>query len=349
MTLNLAQLMAYIEKYPNTRITEFNIKLLISQIEEYCSECENDRMMCVLAPSCYHRMLLDLRIEAGAAIDGLPKFCYSQSLQNFKRYLDKKTTLYTPKDTMIFNEDFLSIMFPKIGKDLYSALNKGERQRVIDRIYNSKVPGIEFTHENMDLFKRLLTNPKLIRPGTFFYKLSEKYAVFWMDYELFILNLAHGYSKLAIDQYKITRIELLSTILDFLVATAQLSYHIISQTDNYLYVQLQCEVPKDQPLSSFFYEGEEQSSEEKKEDGLVTEKENQRITFDALLRAFKRLGDQVFFHVNSDNKIHVTTRIHVNESVRERFQLHPLTLHNIRRAFEKLLKFLDKESLKPKV
>ena len=77
---------------PKEAMMQLN-KLLFKELREYCLECEDDRMICVLSPQCPKRILLKVRIEANAGFEDLPQFCYSQAVNNIRRYLNKNTTL----------------------------------------------------------------------------------------------------------------------------------------------------------------------------------------------------------------------------------------------------------------
>jgi hypothetical protein len=64
---------------------------LIELYEEKCSACQEDRLSCTVRPRCKNRNFLNALIEIGVRPQDLPKFCYSQYLEQIRRYiLDKK-------------------------------------------------------------------------------------------------------------------------------------------------------------------------------------------------------------------------------------------------------------------
>lgn len=56
-----------------------------------CTECQEDRLRCATRPACLNRNFLNALIELGIEVSDLPNFCYSQNLEQIRRYvLDKK-------------------------------------------------------------------------------------------------------------------------------------------------------------------------------------------------------------------------------------------------------------------
>ncbi|MHA1718441.1 MAG: hypothetical protein ACTSWX_04610 [Promethearchaeota archaeon] len=168
-------------------------QLLFKELGEYCQICEEDRMICVLSPMCPKRILLKVRIQSGATKEELPQFCYSQAVNNLKRYMRKLTTLYKPVDDIIFNKDFIDIMFPKLYDKFvtYFNLNDGSDQ-IHGLIEKSKVPAEKFDteHSNKQIFRRIVKHSKLIREGTFIYNISDKLLLIWYDGAIFISNFS---------------------------------------------------------------------------------------------------------------------------------------------------------------
>ncbi|MGY5865240.1 MAG: hypothetical protein RTV41_11615 [Candidatus Thorarchaeota archaeon] len=66
-------------------------KELIELHEAKCSACQEDRLSCTVRPRCKNRNFLNALIEIGATPQDLPSFCYSQYLEQVRRFiLDKK-------------------------------------------------------------------------------------------------------------------------------------------------------------------------------------------------------------------------------------------------------------------
>jgi hypothetical protein len=56
-----------------------------------CTECQEDRLRCATRPACMNRNFLNALIEIGVEVSDLPNFCYSQNLEQIRRYvLEKK-------------------------------------------------------------------------------------------------------------------------------------------------------------------------------------------------------------------------------------------------------------------
>jgi hypothetical protein len=64
---------------------------LIELHENKCTACQEDRLSCTVRPRCTNRNFLNALIEIGVNPQDLPSFCYSQYLEQIRRYiLDKK-------------------------------------------------------------------------------------------------------------------------------------------------------------------------------------------------------------------------------------------------------------------
>ncbi len=64
---------------------------LIELHEKKCVECQEDRLSCTVRPACNNRNYLNALIEIGVRPQDLPSFCYSQYLEQIRRYIiDKK-------------------------------------------------------------------------------------------------------------------------------------------------------------------------------------------------------------------------------------------------------------------
>ena len=66
-------------------------KELIELHEDKCTICQEDRLSCTVRPRCMNRNFLNALIEIGVKPQDLPSFCYSQYLEQIRRFiLDKK-------------------------------------------------------------------------------------------------------------------------------------------------------------------------------------------------------------------------------------------------------------------
>ncbi|MFW9812011.1 MAG: hypothetical protein ACFFF9_06080 [Candidatus Thorarchaeota archaeon] len=110
-------------------------KELIELHEEKCTACQEDRLSCTVRPRCMNRNFLNALIEIGVSPQDLPSFCYSQYLEQIRRYiLDKKGR--GMDDRRIPIRDLLSTLsvssirqfstkFKKIWKN-YSSVNEND-------------------------------------------------------------------------------------------------------------------------------------------------------------------------------------------------------------------------------
>ncbi len=65
-------------------------KELIELHEKKCSACQEDRLSCAVRPRCMNRNFLNALIEIGVKPRGLPNFCYSQYLEQIRRFILEK-------------------------------------------------------------------------------------------------------------------------------------------------------------------------------------------------------------------------------------------------------------------
>ncbi len=168
-------------------------QLLFEKLGEYCDACEDDRMICVLAPMCDARILLKVRIQANATSDQIPKFCYGQYVNNVRRYIEKRTVLYAPVDNWLYNKDFIDILLPNLYlKIIQNYITKPERLHQI--LNKSKVPAVNFnfTAPDVEIFQKIIRKDKLIREGTFIYHLAGENLLIWFDNDLYLVDFATG-------------------------------------------------------------------------------------------------------------------------------------------------------------
>ncbi|MFW9794740.1 MAG: hypothetical protein ACFFEE_10585 [Candidatus Thorarchaeota archaeon] len=65
-------------------------KELIELHEEKCTACQEDRLSCTVRPRCMNRNFLNALIEIGVEPNDLPGFCYSQYLEQIRRFILEK-------------------------------------------------------------------------------------------------------------------------------------------------------------------------------------------------------------------------------------------------------------------
>ncbi|TFG14836.1 hypothetical protein EU537_02540 [Candidatus Thorarchaeota archaeon] len=74
-----------------------------------CQACQEDRLSCTVRPACKDRNFLNVLIELGVEPQNLPKFCYSQYLDQVRRYiLDQRGRVM--KDKRLPIKDLLSTL-----------------------------------------------------------------------------------------------------------------------------------------------------------------------------------------------------------------------------------------------
>jgi hypothetical protein len=84
-------------------------KEIIELYEKRCRACQEDRLGCTVRPACQNRNFLNLLIELGVEPQDLPSFCYTQYLDQIRRYiLEKKGR--SKNDRRMPIKDLLSIL-----------------------------------------------------------------------------------------------------------------------------------------------------------------------------------------------------------------------------------------------
>lgn len=63
---------------------------LIELHETKCRVCQEDRLSCTVRPACKNRNFLNALIEIGVTPQDLPSFCYSQYLEQIRRFIFEK-------------------------------------------------------------------------------------------------------------------------------------------------------------------------------------------------------------------------------------------------------------------
>ncbi len=196
MVFRVSDLVDYISSgqhvVPSKAMTQLN-QLLFKELKEYCAACEDDRMICVLSPMCPQRILLKVRLQAGAQHEDIPQFCYEQSVNNIRRFFAKRTTLYTPKDELIYLKEFLDLMFPRLYKKIMAHYNT-DLPKLHETIQKSRIPAVNLDFRNADyeMFQKIIRKDKVIREGTFIYDISGEFLIVWNEGIISILNFRTG-------------------------------------------------------------------------------------------------------------------------------------------------------------
>ncbi len=98
-------------------------KEFIELYEERCRECQEDRLGCTVRPACKNRNFLNMLIEIGVEPEDLPGFCYSQYLEQIKRFiLERKGRGMI--DRRLQTKDFLSTLRVSSIKHFLSRFKK---------------------------------------------------------------------------------------------------------------------------------------------------------------------------------------------------------------------------------
>ncbi len=63
---------------------------LVELHEQKCITCQEDRLGCTVRPACMNRNFLNALIEIGVNPQDLPSFCYSQYLEQIRRFILEK-------------------------------------------------------------------------------------------------------------------------------------------------------------------------------------------------------------------------------------------------------------------
>ena len=329
MSFGEEDLIRYVSKgkdyVPEEAMKKLN-QLLFKELGEYCQICEEDRMICVLSPMCPRRILLKVRIQSGAGKDDLPKFCYSQAVNNLKRYIKKLTSLYKPVDELVYNKDFIDIMFPKLYDKFVSYFNTD-----IDRIHllieNSKVPAEKFDIYNLDnqIFRKIINQNKLIREGTFIYHISENLLLIWYDEAIFISEFSDK-SNLTICNAKhdvIINLKIIEAVFQIYCAQYGIIGHSILDSPNQISLEMKI------PISQI------------SEDLLIDESS----FFSDLIQFMKEFFSEIQISKDSDDFMRFSIIYQNVEHFLKRNNLKPLTYNSIKSMIEKLneLKKKNKE------
>ncbi|MHA1575917.1 MAG: hypothetical protein ACTSU3_01010 [Candidatus Thorarchaeota archaeon] len=65
-------------------------KELMELHQKKCMQCQKDRLSCTVRPSCRNRNFLNMLIDIGVEPQDLPSFCYTQYMDQLKRFILEK-------------------------------------------------------------------------------------------------------------------------------------------------------------------------------------------------------------------------------------------------------------------
>jgi hypothetical protein len=112
----LASRMRLLDKAADTQLA----RELMQLHKKKCTECQEDRLGCTVRPACKDRNFLIMLIELGVEPPDLPSFCYSQYLDQVKRFIIERK-----------GRDMIDRKIPI--KDLLSVLNMGSIRQFTTR------------------------------------------------------------------------------------------------------------------------------------------------------------------------------------------------------------------------
>ncbi|MHA1584567.1 MAG: hypothetical protein ACTSVU_00560 [Promethearchaeota archaeon] len=321
MVFTESDLVRYVSSGPVPKDAMIQLNhLLFKELNEYCAACEDDRMICVLSPMCPNRILLKVRIQSGAEQKEIPRFCYSQSVNNIRRFLKKKTTLYTPQDTLIFNKDFFDLMFPHLYNKIISYY-PSDLSKVYNLIAKSKVPAVNLNFRSADreMFDKIIRKDKLITPGSFIYDISGEFMIVWFEGYIFISNFQTGITIINAKEDIIQNLRICDLVFHTYLAENKIFGSTILNSEHQMTLAMKIPFSKInpehlQPDSTFFQE-------------------------------FIQLLEKNFFHIqiseDSQEYLEISLQYQNISHFLKRYLLEPITydiLHNIIIKFSKIQK-----------
>jgi hypothetical protein len=211
---NADTLLEYFTTSRQLSVERFMLDLLMKRMDEFCQECQRDRLICVMSPLCPKRMLLNVRLLNGATPSEIPKFCYEQSIGNVKRFLQARTVVYEPEDTVISNEDAVDFLFGN-KREIMTALKSSTPREATRVIKKGKAPALRLKKSG-DLFKRILSDDHLFKEGTFFYEMNDHFLVVWIRGMFLVMDLKNDLTTAIAKNLEITSPAMLEILTTFL-------------------------------------------------------------------------------------------------------------------------------------
>jgi hypothetical protein len=152
----LATRLKLLDKASDSHIAEEFFALL----EEKCEECQEDRLGCTVRPACRDRNLLNMLIELDVNPEDLPAFCYSQYLEQVKRFvLENKGRGMA--DRRLQTKDFLSTLRVSSLKHFVSRFGKIWTKTTTAQVDNTKLVAGDGLVFHFDLARGIvIVNPQ---------------------------------------------------------------------------------------------------------------------------------------------------------------------------------------------
>jgi hypothetical protein len=335
MPFDTEVLLKYTKNNPDSHLNRFIHELLVEKINEYCRNCENERMTCVLSPACFQRFLLDLRIGGYVEKGYIPSFCYQQSLLNFKKYLEKKTNLYKPRDSYFYLSDVIPLIFPGIEKQVYANLKERNYKQLHEIIKKSKVPGIWLKKNGKEILEKIISNDKLIKEGTFLYEGEDRFLVIWREGDLFVIDMNYEFVIVNVTDLYLFNLNLLKNLLQMIFSENLLNYEI--SIDNSEIIKAKVMIPN---VSEHQLEKSLDTNTDKKS----PDEQRAISAFENLISNFEAITTTFSFDYLETNEIIITFTFITNRTYRTRVNLPMLTPYLLRKAVGKIPAFFNIQS-----
>jgi len=226
-------------------------------------------------------------------------------------------------DVLIFNEDFLEILFPGLANKIvkmYDLKNLESSIREIHKmIKKTKIPAINFEDKIVDaqLFNRIMERDKMIKEGTFIYQINNNHLLIWFEGVIFLSSFSSGLTICNAKKDLIPDLQLLDIVYHIYCAEQNISGKSKFESENEITMTIEFGLNDiDQDLSSenspYFVE-----------------------LFESLQSFFYRVN----VHVDEKNTLVIVLSYQNVDSLLNRIGLSKITydaLHNIIKKFAKL-------------
>ncbi|OLS18955.1 MAG: hypothetical protein HeimC3_47710 [Candidatus Heimdallarchaeota archaeon LC_3] len=177
-----------------------------------CSECQGNRVVCILRPKCQNRHFQDLLLFSGYKSNDIPTFCYSVRLKEIFENYQKKVFLLP--DISIYLNDFYKIFGNKKPKQnplkefdkLLNHFNIQNSKKYDDQTYlltfNKNLLFVDLKKELITInpLSWQLNSPKLIKSIIELYAKEYNLAVTVYEEYDFLLVLTFNFGKKKLDQ-----------------------------------------------------------------------------------------------------------------------------------------------------
>jgi hypothetical protein len=176
-----------------------------------CSECQSNRVVCILRPKCNNRHFQDLLLFSGYKSNDVPAFCYSVRLKEIYENYQKKVLLHA--DVSIFLSDFYRIFGNKKPKqnpitEFDKLLNHFNLQNTFKFdettylvVFNKNLLFIDLKKEIVTInpFSWNLSDPKLVQTIIELYGKEYNLSVSVYEEYDFLLVLTFNFGKKQLD------------------------------------------------------------------------------------------------------------------------------------------------------